>query len=401
MPKAITQFRCDVCQAATFTSFDEACRHEEQCTKQTQQQDEPHQEAMTVVEKPASRPSKTTATMAMGINSRFRKHSNVSIDGTTQSAKRPRHFQENNNNSDVLGNLPFECSLRILSYLSSDDLSEAAQVSRHFRQDCRHSSLDQTRTVTYTCRRTLIPVLLLKLLDMDRSHIFSRFHKLKIVGHGALAPIAYQHVKNRVGSSMIQDLNILDLSLPSTNSKKEKKLRVCVFKALAPLMPNLRQVDLSNALVSQTILTDFARFCPHLEKITWHGHQTSAYVKPVFPLGGFLSGMDLRFFKSLKEIIMDDSTFNCLGVENHAVMLFSESTPTSRCIFWLCNAKLEKVSLKNSKSYIFGNPPQAIPQLALLKFVRCTRTLRWFRSDLTPENVSVLKAERPDVTFAV
>jgi hypothetical protein len=35
----------------------------------------------------------------------------------------------------------------------------------------------------------------------------------------------------------------------------------------------------------------------------------------------------------------------------------------------------------------------------LIRFVRNAPNLRWFRSDLTPENVAMLKAERPDVTF--
>jgi hypothetical protein len=40
-----------------------------------------------------------------------------------------------------------------------------------------------------------------------------------------------------------------------------------------------------------------------------------------------------------------------------------------------------------------------MPQRALIKFARRTPTLKWFKSDLTPENVALLRAERPDVTF--
>jgi hypothetical protein len=42
---------------------------------------------------------------------------------------------------------------------------------------------------------------------------------------------------------------------------------------------------------------------------------------------------------------------------------------------------------------------RSTPCLSRRKFVRCTPTLRWFRSDLTPENVVLLQAERPEITF--
>jgi hypothetical protein len=40
-----------------------------------------------------------------------------------------------------------------------------------------------------------------------------------------------------------------------------------------------------------------------------------------------------------------------------------------------------------------------ITQGMLMKMVRLTPTLRWLRSDLTDENVEILRRERPDVTF--
>lgn len=41
----------------------------------------------------------------------------------------------------------------------------------------------------------------------------------------------------------------------------------------------------------------------------------------------------------------------------------------------------------------------AMPQEALMKFVRHMPKLNWFRSDLTPENIVMLQAERPEVHF--
>jgi hypothetical protein len=65
---------------------------------------------------------------------------------------------------------------------------------------------------------------------------------------------------------------------------------------------------------------------------------------------------------------------------------------------------LERVSFKNVR---FGLDPRwphtslvPLPQPWLVRFVREAPNLRWFRSDLTPENVALLVQECPDVTFA-
>jgi hypothetical protein len=64
---------------------------------------------------------------------------------------------------------------------------------------------------------------------------------------------------------------------------------------------------------------------------------------------------------------------------------------------------LERVSIKGAKYKRKGQQiepePISIPQLWLIKFARRATSLRWLRSDLTPENVAMLKRERPDVEF--
>jgi hypothetical protein len=62
---------------------------------------------------------------------------------------------------------------------------------------------------------------------------------------------------------------------------------------------------------------------------------------------------------------------------------------------------LERVTLKHVeylKRYAYDNWT-ALPQEALIKFARHTPKLRWFCSDLTQENIAMLKEERPDVEF--
>jgi hypothetical protein len=65
-----------------------------------------------------------------------------------------------------------------------------------------------------------------------------------------------------------------------------------------------------------------------------------------------------------------------------------------------CFETLERVSLKNVRCEGSSTAFVPIPQPWLIRFVREVPNLRWFRSDLTPENVALLKRERPEVVFA-
>jgi hypothetical protein len=111
-----------------------------------------------------------------------------------------------------------------------------------------------------------------------------------------------------------------------------------------------------------------------------------------------LVGTALMACQSLKEIYMADSIFFYALVDT----IIRQGEWRYRDIFCLrhCNAFLERVSLKNAKycSFLEGHP-QIFPQFGLVRFVRGTPSLRWFRSDLSPENVAILQAERPEVTF--
>lgn len=101
---------------------------------------------------------------------------------------------------------------------------------------------------------------------------------------------------------------------------------------------------------------------------------------------------------------MDDSVFT-YDFGKSQVLVHGMPEWHDHCIFCHCNAKLERVSLKNARCReprIISSPgPEHIfPQIGLVKFVRNTPSLRWFRSDLSPENIAILQAERPEVTFA-
>ena len=82
-------------------------------------------------------------------------------------------------------------------------------------------------------------------------------------------------------------------------------------------------------------------------------------------------------------------------------------------LFHRCGSKiLERVSIRNAGVWVqtFGGDGEIldpvddmvipIPQTVLIKFIRkAPTTMRWFRSNLTQENIQMLQQERPKIEF--
>ncbi|OEU18131.1 hypothetical protein FRACYDRAFT_268865 [Fragilariopsis cylindrus CCMP1102] len=108
----------------------------------------------------------------------------------------------------------------------------------------------------------------------------------------------------------------------------------------------------------------------------------------------------MRTAKNLKVIMMDDSEFYNQDEREFEVEEISDlenhrDTPNPNpFLFDCCSTALERVSIRNAKS-----SGEVFPQNLLIKFVRNVPTLRWFRSDLTEENMNMLRLERPDIEF--
>jgi hypothetical protein len=79
-------------------------------------------------------------------------------------------------------------------------------------------------------------------------------------------------------------------------------------------------------------------------------------------------------------------------------------------LFGYLQGDLERVSIKGARWIRHkGAVPAPIPQATLIRFVKKEgkesrwlgpMRLKWFRSDLTPENVAMLQVEHPAITFA-
>jgi hypothetical protein len=144
---------------------------------------------------------------------------------------------------------------------------------------------------------------------------------------------------------------------------------------LGSAFPNLRNLELRQCKYCDLLdLEAFATTCPRLASVTWHSMECYA--------GSF------DCIRNLKVLDMDEAFF----YEDTANEIFSNL------------GALERVSFKNVRFGLLSRWPHTSfvppPQPWLVRFVREAPNLRWFRSDLTPENVALLVQERPDVTFA-
>jgi hypothetical protein len=162
-------------------------------------------------------------------------------------------------------------------------------------------------------------------------------------------------------------------------------------------MPTLRQVDLSNICTSQSALSDFVKNCPLLESIKWDFCDSAS---------AFASGQDLKACSNLKALYLDNADFYVPtdeftrgGESTHEHCMFEKEEDPFH-LFYFCNKKLQRVSVKNATYHVYGSKVRKpLSQVGLIKFVRATASLRWFRSDLYADNAAILKLERPEIKF--
>jgi hypothetical protein len=162
---------------------------------------------------------------------------------------------------------------------------------------------------------------------------------------------------------------------------------------LPNIFPNLSQVNFHKTGVNDTILENFSKRCPLLEKVTSHNNSIDAGIN----LNGYTMGMS----NNLKEININNSYFWCYYVDRDKFAdLYNHQ---ELFMFHHCCKSLERVSIRNMKYRMsFGTMDDdqklIFTQNVLIKFVRNSPpTLRWFRSDLTLDNMTMLRLERPGI----
>jgi hypothetical protein len=313
-------------------------------------------------------------------------------DDSSAPAKRPR---ATSSKKSLFGCILEDCRIHLLSFLDENDLSSVAQVNRQFRDDSKHSSLSQSRTVIIECHDS-VELLIAKLLQMQTTGKFSRFQQIEvqISNPKHLRNLLLEQIKSLVGNVRLTDVTSLYISTaikPSLEQDLQAKATITapttfqskgnVLKALCLLLPNLRHVNLTNLSVGRAMLDNLSSRCRHLESITSRCNLV------------FLRGPKFSL-PLLKELLVDDSLF--VRYDSWC----DEPMAEDPVIFKYCNRILERVSIKNVLCRNDYKREGPLTQGTLMRFVRDTPNLKWFRSDLTPDNTAVLQAERPEVTFA-
>jgi len=288
-----------------------------------------------------------------------------------------------------------ECRMRILQFLDEDDLHcSYALVSKKCFLECKNLSLQQIKTGEIKCNYCMF-ALFRKLVLVGLHNIFEYpREKLKLTGHHRIGRANIGELKGtfiyRESRNSMENCKILDMSLPEAGlTKTDRKVPGSLPKALSLLLSNLREVNLNHVNVCQSAASDFAKNCPKLEVFRWKGAS-----------GGFFCvGQDLKRCENLKELYIDNAMMYSVN-ESYAHCLFDEHFE-SYCPLMQCNKNLVRVSMKNAKHYnsTRERSHKPIPQSGLVKFVRLTKTLRWFCSDLSKENSEMLQRERPEVVF--
>ena len=162
------------------------------------------------------------------------------------------------------------------------------------------------------------------------------------------------------------------------------------------MVPNVQEINLTNVRFDKKsdiriyqYLHHFFDSIPSLQKVTWH------HCDRDMCLNGF------RFHPTYtKQIFSDDSLFT---ITKFYLKHMSNLEEHDGIFLFYFLKSLECLSIRNAKYAIQTNGSDTIvgtnvPQNVLIKFVRNAPTsMRWFRSNLTKENIDMLTKERPGI----
>lgn len=282
-----------------------------------------------------------------------------------------------------------DCVVKILSYLLTDDMDNVAIMNRLCRDARRNESLDQTRTGTIVCsERTSIHSIYNAIITGEWNMVFSgnRTH-LRIENISSIHP-GPTVSDNEEHSARLTGVTSLDLSC---SPDSESWVNHGPISNILGFLPNLREIDISGVRAPELGLADdFQNRCPNLACITATNSKNIIH----------LSGWDIENAENLTELYLDGALVR--SPQNHGFVTLSfESADLENFLFRYCGS-LQRLSIKNT-TWAWSRTPQAqrqpISQNMLMKMVKRHQNLRWLRSDLSEENIEILKRERPEITF--
>ena len=260
---------------------------------------------------------------------------------------------------------PVPIIIHIVSFLDQATLMKVSTVCKQLYQIC-HGHVSGTTNI-------VIPVL--ELSASSENPDFGRADRMvqrleqhcTKLQHYRKMTITDGH-KFRPGSNKLEKFQLNGVVslhvLSSVATERISGSSLEMMRMLARILPNLREIDLSEMGCTHTILQYFLDRCSSLEKITWSNSSSISFV-----------GANMSSATNLKEIYMDGAQFYYI--------------PTFFLFHKCSSIVLERISIRNARN---------ITQKMLIKFIRkAPPSLRWFRSDLTSANMAMLRLERPEI----
>lgn len=297
----------------------------------------------------------------------------------------------------TFGSLPTDCKVLIFKGLTEDEMNTMSEVNKDCYQVRANESLPQEKTGTIVIlerqdrrsadvKRATLPVCE-KLEEVQEAFTGNRT-RMKLVGVGNIKDSFMYGDENRsrpmeiLGRVRFETVTSLDCSSPHRVDGNG-----LVFELLARNFPNLLHVNLSGLRFRHEYFIRSSpfrlTFPPSIQSITWNQ-----------PFNAFsLDGGDLSQATHLTSFFADGLMF----VQEHHY--YPETKQREFYMFMKCS-RLERLSILGAtvtvNNYHNHHP---LPQEHLVRMVRRHPNLRWLRSDLTAENVAMLKEERPEITF--
>ena len=129
-----------------------------------------------------------------------------------------------------------------------------------------------------------------------------------------------------------------------------------------------------------------------------------AVANNVFRINGLVTTTPTHRPSNIQEILMDDAHCEETSSLKHTVLSDLTNHDPDTVLFhtWLsgCHPQLTRLSLRNLQIGYHHNEMVPISQNALIKLARnLPGSVRWFRSNLTSDNIARLQLERPEIVF--
>ena len=276
-------------------------------------------------------------------------------------------------------------------------MNNVAECNRFCREARRHDSLDQTRTGTIVWAMPFFidTVFYDMIAERGYHNVFQGNRSRLRVESYAMRSTRYveSYSADQVQRAQLPGVTSLDMSCHSPEHGHVDRNLLLI--RLCQILPNLKELDASNLIINDgddDMRNEILRLCPNLTSVTWKGSSAP------------LSGHYLNF-PEMHELNLDDSMFHIRGpfLEERTEGRDYEEEPTNGAavnFFMLMDCQhVERLSIKGTSYGMEDMGFQPVTQAMLIKMVRHHATLQWLRSDLSEENVVMLKRERPEITF--